>query len=105
MAERFYMNQAGTYVGSFDVDQPELVEVDSPPDNHLAVRVGNAWQEPTPDNRELRRVDYIKELSAEGDFVNSYGDLADAMVKALYGDFTELDILKTKIDTIKARHV
>lgn len=105
MAERFYMDENSAYVGSFDTEQPDLVEIAAPPSHHLATRVGNAWQEPAPDNRELRRADYIAELSAEGDFANSYGDLSDAIVKALYGDFTELDILKAKIDVIKARHV
>lgn len=54
--------------------------------------------------RNQRQVDYIKELSPEGTFEKTVGDMLDALVKHAYGDSTELDALVIKINDIKARY-
>jgi hypothetical protein len=55
--------------------------------------------------RQLRAADYIKELSPEGNFQTTVGDLIDALIQSVTeGNDTKLLELKTKIDAIKARH-
>lgn len=51
--------------------------------------------------RELRQEQYIKELSPEGNFNTTTGDMLDALIDAAYGDSTQLDLLKAKIDQIR----
>jgi hypothetical protein len=57
-----------------------------------------------PTYREKRAIDYKKELSPEGNFETSTGDMIDALVSHIYGDTEKLDLLKGKIDTIKGRY-
>lgn len=52
--------------------------------------------------RQARKARYIAELSEEGTFQTTTGDMLDALTKAVYGDLAELDKLRTKIDAIKA---
>ncbi|MFQ5580268.1 MAG: hypothetical protein ACE5FZ_06620 [Nitrospiria bacterium] len=55
--------------------------------------------------RQLRAADYIAELSPEGTFQTSVGDLLDAIIKFLYGDDnSKLDALVTIINQIKAKY-
>jgi hypothetical protein len=51
--------------------------------------------------RDKRQERYITELSPEGNFHKTVGDMLDALVKAVYGDTTELDALVIKINKIK----
>lgn len=51
--------------------------------------------------RDKRQERYIKELSAEGDFQKTVGDMLNALFEAHYGDSTKLDGLATKIEGIK----
>lgn len=59
---------------------------------------------PPPGYRELRAAAYIKQLSPEGTFQTSVGDLIDALIKAAYGDRSELDDLVSKITRIKQEY-
>ena len=52
--------------------------------------------------RLARKSRYIEELSDEGTFETTVGDTLDAIIKAVYGDTTELDELAAKINAIKA---
>jgi len=51
--------------------------------------------------RDKRQARYIAELSTEGDFQKTVGDMLKALFEAHYGDTTKLDILATKIAGIK----
>jgi hypothetical protein len=51
--------------------------------------------------RDKRQERYIDELSPEGDFQKTTGDMLDALVKAIYGDTSELDLLAAQINQIK----
>lgn len=55
-----------------------------------------------PDYREQRAAAYVAQLSAEGTFQTSVGDLFDAVIKAIYGDRSDLDRLAATIQQIKA---
>lgn len=59
---------------------------------------------PLVNYRKLRAAAYILELSPEGTFNTSVGDLIDAIIKAIYGDRSELDELLLKIQAIKAQY-
>lgn len=52
--------------------------------------------------RDKRQDRYIQELSIEGTFAKSVGDVLDGIIDHLYGDTTKLDALKVKIDQIKS---
>ena len=54
-------------------------------------------------NRESRQEAYTKDLSLEGTFEKTVGDCLDAIIKAVYGDTSELDELVGKIKAIKTR--
>jgi len=55
--------------------------------------------------RQARAKDYIKELSPEGTFETSVGDLFNAILKHIYEiDPAPLAALATKINAIKARY-
>lgn len=62
------------------------------------------YVEPTDSRtyRDRRQARYIAELSVEGDFQKTVGDTLDAIIKAMYGDTSELDALAAKIAAIKA---
>lgn len=62
----------------------------------------NADLEADKDYRDKRAERYIAELSPEGNFQKTIGDMIDAILKHLDGDSAELATLKTKINQIKA---
>lgn len=51
--------------------------------------------------RDKRQARYIAELSTEGTFEKTVGDLMDAIIKAHYGDTAELDVIAGIISQIK----
>jgi hypothetical protein len=51
--------------------------------------------------RDLRQERYTAELSPEGNFEKTVGDILDAIIKAQYGDSSELDALALQISQIK----
>lgn len=57
-----------------------------------------------PGYRQKRAAAYIAQLSPEGTFETSTGDLFDAIIKALYGDFSELNNQAAIINKIKEDH-
>jgi hypothetical protein len=53
--------------------------------------------------RVRRAIAYRDQLGADqGDFVKTIGDVLDALIRAHYGDTSDLDVMKAKIDAIKA---
>lgn len=54
-----------------------------------------------PTYRDLRSDQYKTQLSPEGRFETTVGDILDAIIKHLHGDSTELDDLTEKINKIK----
>jgi len=88
-----------------ETDNPWLVGyrgLDAPekPSDELESTV---WQEDNIDYRKKRKAAY-KKLSPEGTFETTVGDMFDAIIKAIYGDMTELDVLAQKINDIKLKH-
>ena len=62
-----------------------------------------SWRDDNVNYRTARYNEYLK-LSSEGKFEHTVGDFLDALVKAHYGDTSELDALASKIAKIKNKH-
>ena len=63
------------------------------------------WPEiykPPASYRDRRQQEYIKQLSPEGTFEKTVGDILDAVLKHLSGDSADLQQLQQKISEIKA---
>ena len=54
--------------------------------------------------RALRKNAMRTELGEDHTLIDTIGDVLDAVVKALYGDFSELDEIAAKIAEIKQRY-
>lgn len=76
--------------------------------NRLLLEEGWEWEEfeeeVAPTYRQKRMLAYHQTLSQEGTELPSIGDQLDAIYKALYGDFSELDALWADIQRIKSLH-
>ena len=88
-------DQVGNIIGIYPIKQDGYAEefIENP----------KLLREPTS-NRDKRQTDYIAELSPEGTFEKTVGDMIDAIVDHISGKPGKLNVLKAKIDAIKLRH-
>lgn len=106
MSTKYYVDEDGVYLGGYGdgASVPEgSTEVDVPA-HGLDIWVDGEWELYEEPVRDKRQEAYISELSREGTFEKTIGDMLDALVKHAYGDSTELDALVITINEIKARY-
>lgn len=86
-----------------DLTPAEVAEIEAEWSKNAAAALAGRAAADALAYREARKAAYVAELGLEPDLINTLGDVIDALIKAHYGAPADLDVMKTKIDAIKAR--